>query len=233
MELEQRIKDWEYWCPRCKNRTCGIVIETPNKIKEGEEDGDTRYLSVRVLTCNRCIAPTVLGTYTYHNSDKGWDARGSWYPPGNWSISRPNEYLAFQEPVSERELPKTLPKKVKTSFREAEFAVAHRKPIAAAAAMRNTIRLFVKSEGIELDELKAAIKQLNIANTYQDALGNLKIVGDHTLHFEEYSMAELTNALEVLYLALTETYRSRERLHDLTKAVGDKASKRGRDKEKP
>ena len=231
MEIEEIVQNWEYWCPRCKNRTFGVVTETPNRLEESVRQGEVRHLTVRVLICTRCAAPTVLGTYAYHSPEKGWGARGSWQRAkpimGTGNLVKPLEYVAFQEPVTERELPATVPKSVQSSFREAEFAVAHHKPIGAAAAIRNTIRLFVESEKITGD-LKAAIKQLNIPPDYRAALGNPKIIGDHTLHFEEYEPTELSEALEVLYLVLVETYRSRERLQSLTKAVGDKASKRGK-----
>ncbi len=245
MELEKRVKDWEYWCPKCKNRTSGVIVETPSPILQGSEAADERYLTVRVLTCGRCSAPTVLGTFTYYNDEKGWAARGNisqvgwWTPPVRGpqtkpvttSSGRPLEYVAFQEPVSERELPVTIPKKVKESFREAEFAVAHYKPIGAASCIRNAIRLLVEHEGIKTAELKAAITELDMPDGYRRALGNLKLVGDHTLHFEEYKIPELANALEVLHLALSETYHSREQLAALESAVGSKASQQGKAKQ--
>lgn len=238
-DIERRIKGWEYWCPdpACKNRTYVTVVEMRDALPAGQDNNDTRHLTVRVFKCARCSMPTVLGTYKYFNREKGWSARETWIDRRHFAASimshgsipeNPYEYLAFQEPGSMRELPTTTPKKVAASFREAEYAVGHQKPIGAAAAIRNAIRLLVESEGVTETKLKAAIKLLDIPDEYRKALGDLKLVGDHTLHFEEYEVAELKDAIDVLYLVLSDTYRSREQLKALQSAVGSKASKKGK-----
>lgn len=142
---------------------------------------------------------------------------------------QPQEYLAFTEPVQERELPKGLNKKIIASYREAEYAIAKNKPISSASAIRNTVRLIVEDNGITEGSLKEAIKKLPFDAEYITALGNLKIIGDDTLHYEEYDIAELRPAIEVLGLALNQHATKLDNLAKLHKAVSDKGSKKSKD----
>lgn len=243
-DLESIIKDWEYWCPvnTCRNRTFRVGTET-EKLKLGEDRGDTKYLIVRTLACERCGYPLVLGTNVYYNQDKGWGARGEVMTISNakmfsrldvMSTSRPpyqpQEYLAFTEPVQERELPKDLNSKIVSSFREAEYSITKGKPIGGASAIRNTVRLIVEDYDIVEDSLKQAITKLPFEKDYISALGNLKIIGDDTLHYEEYTIEELRPALEVLAIALNQHSTRTSNLERLHKIVSDKASKKAKDK---
>lgn len=242
-DLEEIIHSWSYWCPdrECRNRTFTIESGTNTKLYvSSEENGDSRYLTVRVLVCERCKTPTVIGTHAYHNKKAGWGARGEVITSSNAKMSaaavisgRPlpyqaQEYIAFIEPVQERPLPKKVSKKISESFREAEYAIDKNKSISAAAAIRNTIRLIVEDNKITKSNLKQAIKELPFHDEYIKALGNMKIMGDDTLHYEEYSISELKPALESLYLALEDYYAHKDRLTQLHKAVSDKASKKGK-----
>jgi len=140
----------------------------------------------------------------------------------------PMEFIAFTEPVQEVELPKSLPSKIAASYREAEYAVSKNKPISAGAALRNTVRLLVEANKITETNFKEAIKKLPFANEYIDALVNMKIIGDDTLHFEEYEIAEIRTATEILQLALADYYSKMQRLADLHKAVSAKGSKKAK-----
>ncbi len=142
---------------------------------------------------------------------------------------QPQEYLAFTEPVQEQELPDGLNKKIVASYREAEYAIAKNKPIGSASAIRNTVRLIVEDNGITENNLKEAIKKLPFDTEYVTALGNLKIIGDDTLHYEEYSIEELRPAIAVLGLALNQHATKLENLAKLHKAVSDKGSKKAKD----
>jgi len=237
-DLESIIEGWQYWCPvnTCRNRTCRVGSET-DKLKIGDGNGDTKYLIVRTLTCERCGYPLVLGTNVYYNQSKGWGARGQVMTTSNAKMFsrldvsphstppyQPQEYIAFTEPVQERELPKDLNKKIVASFREAEYAVAKNKPISSASSIRNTVRLVVEGNGIVEDSLKEAIKKLPFDKAYIDAIGNLKVLGDDTLHYEEYKMEDLRPAIEVLALALNQHATQLSNLAQLHKAVSDKGS---------
>ena len=145
---------------------------------------------------------------------------------------QPQEYVAFTEPVQERELPKDLNKKIVASFREAEYAVAKNKPISSASSIRNTVRLIVEDNGIAKDNLKEAIKELPFDKEYVDAIGNLKAIGDDTLHYEEYQMKELRTAVEVLALALNQHAAKTSNLAQLHKAVSEKGSAKAKSKAK-
>jgi hypothetical protein len=247
-ELEEVIEGWEFWCwnKNCRNRTFTINTETGNDIllSVNSETGEKKYLKVRVLICDKCKKPTVIGTNRYWSTGDGWAARGElltsnmakmmaattmWSGNGQ-SHHVPKEFIAFIEPSRERELPKGLSKKVVSSFREAEFALDKNKPISAAAVIRNTVRLLVEANGIDEENLKEAIKLLPFDKEYVDAMGHLKIMGDDTLHYEEYTIDELAPAVETLHLALLDYYTKQDRLAKLKKAVGDKASKQGKDK---
>lgn len=240
-DLESIVKDWEYWCNSCRNRTCNIKTET-DKLKVGEVGNDTKYLIVRALTCDRCGYPLVLGTNVYYNQSKGWDARGRVMTKSNAIMHsradimssgtppyQPQEYVAFTEPVQEQELPKGLNKKIVASYREAEYAIAKNKPIGGAAAIRNTVRLIVEDYGITDEHLKDAIKKLPFDTEYITALGNLKIIGDDTLHYEEYDIVDLRPAIVVLGLALNQHATKQDNLAKLHKAVSDKGSKKAID----
>lgn len=240
-DLESIVKDWDYWCNNCRNRTCKIKTET-DKLKVGEVGNDTKHLIVRTLTCDRCGYPLVLGTNVYYNQGKGWDARGRVMTKSNAMMYsrvdisssstppyQPQEYLAFTEPVQERELPKGLNKKIVASYREAEYAIAKNKPISSASAIRNTVRLIVEDNGITESSLKEAIKKLPFDAEYITALGNLKIIGDDTLHYEEYDIIDLRPAIAVLGLALNQHATKLDNLAKLHKAVSDKGSKKSKD----
>lgn len=247
-ELEEVIEDWQFWCweKKCRNRTFTITTESANEmlLSTNNQTGENRFLKIRVLTCDRCKRPTVIGTYSYWNTSDGWAARGEilpssiarmidaadvtmWSAPGE-SQNVPKEFIAFIEPSRERELPTGLSKKVLASFREAEFAIDKNKPI-SAAAIRNIVRLLVEDHGITEENLKKAIRQLPFDKEYIDAMTSLKIMGDDTLHYDEYAIAELTPAVETLHLALKDYYAKQDNLAKLHKAVGDKASQRGKD----
>ena len=239
-DLEDIIKDWGYWCNNCQNRTCKVITET-DRLKVGEAGKDTKHLIVRTLTCDRCGYPLVLGTNVYYNQSNGWDARGSVMTTSNATMYsrldvmssgtppyQPQEYLAFTEPVQERELPKGLNKKIVASYREAEYAIAKNKPISSASAIRNTVRLIIEDNGITESNLKEAIKKLPFDAEYITALGNLKIIGDDTLHYEEYDIAELRPAIAVLGLALNQHATKLDNLAKLHKAVSDKGSKKAK-----
>jgi len=241
-ELEEVIDGWEYWCPNkdCRNRTFTIDTETDSSLIVSSDGKEQKYLTVRVLICDRCRSPLVIGTNTYYNHEKGWGARGevitssiarmhaaaimSSSPPPHYPV----EYIAFTEPVMERTLPEKLPKQVIGSFREAEYAISKNKPISAAAAIRNTVRLIVEGNKIADKNLKDAIKKLPFNEEYLQALSNMKIMGDDTLHFEEYDISDLQPALETLHLALDDYYAHQQRLAQLHKAVSDKASKKAK-----
>lgn len=238
-DLESVIKDWQYWCNSCRNRTCRVMSET-EKLKVSEHDNETKYLIVRTLTCDRCDYPLILGTHVYYGKWGGWEARGHVMTTSNAKMYarvddvgsgpppyQPQEYLAFTEPVQERELPKGLNKKIVASYREAEYAVAKNKPISSASAIRNTVRLIVEDNNITEGNLKEAIKQLPFEQEYITALGSLKIIGDHTLHYEEYTIEELRPAVEVLALSLSQHSTRLENLDKLHKAVSTKGSKKG------
>lgn len=245
-DLESIIDGWQYWCPvnSCRNRTCSVVTETDNHFVSRDGD-ESKYLTVRMLTCDRCKYPLVVGTNTYYDKQVGWDARGRVMTASNARMYartsiigggtppyQAQEFIAFTEPAQERELPKSLTKKLVASFREAEFALAKGKPISTAAATRNTIRLVVEEYGIEYDNLKEAIKKLPFDKEYRDAIGNLKIVGDDTLHYEEYTLTELRSAVDVLALALSQHAVKSESLNLLHKAVSDKASAKAKTQKK-
>ena len=240
-DLESIIKDWEYQCNACRNRTCRVKTET-ERLKIGDTSKDTKYLIVRTLTCDRCGHPLVLGTNVYYSQSNGWDARGRVMTSSNAKMHsrldishsgvppyQPQEYIAFTEPAQERELPKGLGKKIVASFREAEYALAKSKPISTASATRNTVRLIVEEYGIKEGSLKESIKKLPFEKEYLDAIGNLKIVGDDTLHYEEYTIQELRPAVEVLALALNQHATKTENLKLLHKAVSDKSSMKAKD----
>lgn len=245
-ELEQVIQNWEYWCPdkNCRNRTYSVVLKHDDGFLVSRSSaGLERYITVRVLECSRCGKPLVIGTNTYRDKEKGWDAKGSLYTSsqsrmlaasmiggGSRLSPHPKEYIVFTEPVVERELPPGLSKKVVASFREAEFALSKDKPVSAAATIRNTIRLLVEEEKIQEEHLNEAVKQLPFDKEFINALGNMKIMGDDSLHYEEYTILELAPAVDVLHLALQDYYAHTERLAGLKKAVGDKASKKGKAK---
>lgn len=240
--VDELIDGWEYWCPDkgCRNRTFSVASES-DKYRYGTDGDDDRHLQVRVLKCARCFSALVIGTYTYYNNQVGWAARGQRWTSAESKIlslgagisssrppKHPTEYVAFLEPAETRELPKGLSKNVVTSFREAEFAVSKNKPISAAATIRNTVRLIVEDNDLDARNLKDAIKSLPFDKEYRDAISDLKIVGDDTMHYEGYSMAELRAALEVLALALGEHARRRENIEKLRKAVGTKRSEKGK-----
>lgn len=239
--VDELIDNWEYWCPdkSCRNRTFNVPSVSESYLA-GMDSGDQRYITVRVLTCNRCYKPLIMGTYTYKNDKDGWGARGHKWTSAEMrtmniasgiSIPKPKhpvEYIAFLEPAEERDLPKGINKLVVSSFREAEFAVSKNKPISAAATIRNTVRLMVEDNGLNAGNLKDAIKKLPFEKDYRDAIGNLKIVGDDSMHYESYGMAELRAALEVLALALNEHARRSENIEKLKKAVGTKQSEKGK-----
>ena len=243
-ELEQVIENWEYWCPdkKCRNRTYSVAISHEGGFfVSRNQSGIEKYITVCVLKCIRCGTPLIIGTNTYHSDKEGWDVKGSTYTrsegrmlaaatisSGSPPPRHPKEYIAFTEPVSERDLPEKLPKKIVESFREAEYGISKNKPISAAATIRNTIRLIVESEKIESEHLNEAVKKLPFNKEFIDALGKMKIMGDDSLHYEEYEISELTPALDVLHLALEDYYAHIDRLAKLDKAVGDKASKKGR-----
>lgn len=241
-DLESIIKDWGYWCNNCRNRTCKIKTET-DRLEVGKVGKDTKYLIVRTLTCDRCGYPLVLGTNVYYNQSSGWDARGRVMTKSNATMYsrldvmssgtppyQPQEYLSFTEPVQEQELPEGLNKKIVASYREAEYAIAKNKPIGSASAIRNTVRLIVEDNGINEDSLKEAIKKLPFDSEYITALGNLKIIGDDTLHYEEYNIEELRPAIAVLGLALNQHATKLDNLAKLHKAVSDKGSKKAKDR---
>lgn len=243
-ELEEIIDGWEYWCPNkeCRNRTFRVDTGTDRRLPTSpEKKGETRYLTVRVLVCERCGAPLVIGTHIYHNKEKGWGARGEVLTNSKARMMaaasimsrgsvpyEPKEYVAFTEPISERILPDGLSKKIRLSFREAEYAIDKNKPISAAASIRNTVRLIVEDNKIKEPNLKDAIKKLPFNKEYRNALGDMKIMGDDTLHYEEYEISQLRPALETLSLALNDYYEHTARLNQLHKAVSDKASKKAK-----
>lgn len=242
--LEEVVDSWEYWCPNknCRNRTFTIDTETSSSLAASSSGGETKYLNVRVLVCDRCKTPMVLGTNIYYNQQRGWDVRGAINTHAELQMlsrldvsssgtmsKHPIEYVAFIEPVPERPLPAKLDKDIVASFREAEYAIAKYKPISAAAAIRNTVRLLVEKYGITESNLNDAVKQLPFAPEYLAALGDMKIMGDDTLHYEHYKISELVPAVETLHLALQDYYDHQERLVLLHKAVGDKASKKGKE----
>lgn len=239
--VDELVSDWEYWCPdkACRNRTFNVSSESDSYLS-GVDAGDERYIKVRTLICNRCYKPLVMGTFTYKNTKDGWAARGEKWTTSemrNMNIGvgistrppkHPVEYIAFLEPAEERDLPKGMSKSVVASFREAEFAVSKSKPISAAATIRNTVRLIVEDNNLDASNLKDAIKKLPFEKDYRDAIGNLKIVGDDSMHYEGYGMPELRAALEVLALALIEHARRSENIEKLKKAVGTKRSEKGK-----
>jgi hypothetical protein len=241
-DLESLIDGWEYWCPKCRNRTCTIISET-ERLPVGEKDGEAKFLVLRVLQCTRDEYPLIIGTSVYYNTNKGWGARGQTMTKSDsimWSRTSmmssgsppymPKEYVEFIEPTQERELPSGLNKKIIASFREAEKAVSKNMPISAAASIRNTVRLIVEDNNINDDNLKLAVKKLPFDDTYISAMSELKIVGDHTLHYEEYKMSELVSALEVLALSLNQQATTQNNLAKLHKATSDKGTKRSREK---
>ncbi|HCH34199.1 MAG: hypothetical protein UY35_C0005G0035 [Candidatus Saccharibacteria bacterium GW2011_GWC2_48_9] len=242
--LEEVVDGWEYWCPNrsCRNRTFTIDTETSNKLLVPGSGDETKYLNVRVLVCSRCKTPMVLGTNIYYDRQSGWGARGAintqaelqmlnrvTFEIGGGMSKHPIEYVAFIEPVPERPLPAKLNKKIVASFREAEYGVAKYKSISTAAAIRNTVRLLVEEHGISESNLNEAVKHLPFAPEYLAALGDMKIMGDDTLHYEHYEISQLLPAVETLHLALQDYYEHKERLALLHKAVGDKASAKGKE----
>jgi len=241
-DLECLIDNWEYWCPKCKNRTCSVINETA-RLLVSSKDGKDKYLIVRVLQCTRDYFPLIIGTNVYHSNDKGWGVEGQTMTKHNsqmWSRAsimssgsppyEPKEYVAFAEPTQERELPSGLKEKIVASFREAEKAVSKNMPISAAAAIRNTVRLIVEDNNIEEDNLKQAVKKLPFDGKYISAITDLKIVGDHTLHYEEYKIPELLSAVEVLALTLNQHLTTQNNLKKLHKATSDMGTKRSREK---
>lgn len=241
-DLEYLIDKWEYWCPKCKNRTSTVINETA-RLFVSSKDGKDKYLVVRVLQCTRDHFPLIIGTNVYHSKDKGWGAEGQTMTKSNsimWSRAsimssgtppyEPLEYVAFTEPTPQRELPSGLKEKIVASFREAEKAVSKSMPISAAAAIRNTVRLIVEDYDIHEDKLELAVKKLPFDESYVSAMTDLKIVGDHTLHYEEYKIPELVSAIEVLALSLNQHATTQNNLAKLHKATSDKGTKRSRDK---
>ena len=243
-DLEDLIDGWDYWCPdeTCRNRTFTIETESENFLTNTRNNDESKYLRVRVLLCSRCKTPLVIGTNTYYSEKIGWGAREQVHlksesrmmaasiMAGQSLPYHPMEYVAFLEPSSERPLPSKLSKKIVKSFREAEFAVDKNKPISAGAALRNTVRLIVDDYGIKSPNFKDAIKELPFDKEYVDALVNMKIIGDDTLHYEEYEISDIKPALDSLYLAIQDHHARQERLAQLHKAVSTKASQRSIDK---
>lgn len=239
-DLNDIVKGWHYVCPidSCRNKTCHVEYES-ERLKYAIKDKETEYLVVRVLVCENCGFPQILGTNVYYDNEKGWGARGetmtttnaNMYSRLDVSVSanppyEPIEYVAFSEPVQKRELPTSIDKKVERSFREAEYAVAKNKPISAAAAIRNTVRLLVEKYDINESTLKDSVAKLPFESEYVEAIGDLKIVGDLTLHYEEYAIEELQTALEVLALALVQHANKMKNLKKLRQAVTTKGQKR-------
>lgn len=119
-DLNSVVEGWEYRCPveTCQNRTCR-VLEESERLKVSTQKGESRYLIVRVLECEHCALPLVLGTHVYHNQEKGWGARGETMTASDAEMTsrvsimstgtlpyQPVEYLAFTEPVQKRPLKK-------------------------------------------------------------------------------------------------------------------------------
>lgn len=246
-ELHEVIEGWSFLCWDCKNKTFRIIVQSGNLEIGSNTKGETVHIKVRVLQCDNCSKPTVLGTNIYHTEKEGWAARGEVLPSHiakmiaradvtHWSDGSsqnvPKEFIAFIEPVRQRELPKGVSKKVKTAFHEAEKAVDKHMPISAAATIRTAIRLLVESHNITEPELKKAVRQLPFDKAYLDALSQLKLIGDHSLHYEEYDDEDLKNAIEVLHLALVEYYTKQESLEKLEKAVSSKSTKKAKENTK-
>lgn len=248
-ELHEVIDGWSFLCWSCKNKTFRISDESANHEIGSNSKGEKIHLKVRVLVCDNCTKPTVLGTNIYYSDIDGWAARGEVLPSHianmlaradvtNWSDGSsqtvPKEFIAFIEPARQRELPTGVSKKVQAAFHEAEKAVDKNMPISAAASIRTTIRLLVESHSITEPELKAAVRLLPFDKEYLDAMSHLKLIGDHSLHYEEYETEDLKNAIEVLYLALVEYHSKQNSLKKLQQAVSSKSTKMAKeDSDKP
>jgi hypothetical protein len=246
-ELHEVIDGWSFLCWNCKNKTFRITVQSSNLEIGSNNKGEKINIKVRVLQCGNCDKPTVLGTNVYYSEKEGWAARGEVLPSHiakmiaradvtNWSDGSnqnvPKEFIAFIEPARQRELPKGVSKKVKTAFHEAEKAVDKHMPISAAAAIRTAIRLLVESHNISEPELKKAVRLLPFDKEYLDALSQLKLIGDHSLHYEGYDVEDLQNAVEVLHLALVEYYTKQESLKKLQQAVSSKSAKKAKENTK-
>jgi hypothetical protein len=238
--LHEVIENWSFLCWSCKNKTFKISDESSSLEIGSNSKPETIYLKVRVLQCDNCSKPTVIGTNLYHSDKNGWAERGEVLPSHiakmlaradvtSWndgsSRNVPKEFIAFIEPVRQRDLPSGVSKKVKSAFHEAEKAVDKNMPISAAATIRTTIRLMVESYNITEPELKKAVRLLPFDKEYLDAMSQLKLIGDHSLHFEEYEIEDLQNAVEVLHLALVEYFTKQESLKKLKQAVSSKSTK--------
>lgn len=248
-ELEELIVDWEYFCPdlECRNRT--FVIDTDSKGNNIRSDlnGSDKYLTIRILKCSRCSSIYVIGTYYFKHSDEDKIESDSVVLKSDMKMlstsdiftgslssqvpRHPKEYIAFTEPALEKPLPNKLPLNIKKSYREAEFAISHNKPISAAASIRNTIRLIVEKLNISEKNFKSQIKKLPFSKDYIDAFLEMKIIGDHTLHYEEYSINDLKPALNTLYIALKEYYDHLDNIKALHKSVSNKASQKAKSEE--
>lgn len=242
-ELEEIISNWNYWCPNisCKNRTFRIDTNTDKFLVSENSKRVKKFLTIRVLICERCSVPTIIGTNTYYSNEKGWGASGSVILEStqkmlaaasivsSLSIPKiPTEYIAFTEPVTERPLPGKLPVKIVKSFREAEYAVNKNKPISAAATIRNTLRLLVEHYKITEEHFKDQLKELPFDKEFIVALQDMKIMGDDSLHYEEYKISDIIPALEVLHLALEDYYSHIHSMSKLHSAVSIKASKKAK-----
>jgi len=110
-DLEHVIDGWEYWCwdNTCKNRTFWISNESGDDIllSTNSETGEKKLLKVRLLICQRCHKPTVLGTYRYWDTSNGWATRGEIVPSSiakmmdraditSWSAMGDNSFLAVK-----------------------------------------------------------------------------------------------------------------------------------------
>jgi adenine-specific DNA methylase len=244
-ELHEIIESWSFLCWDCKNKTFQVIEESANLEIGSNSKGETIHIKVRVLQCDNCKKPTIIGTNAYYSDDDGWAARGDVIPSHiakmlanvdvtHWSDGSsqrvPKEFVAFVEPARKRDLPTGVSKKVGAAFHEAEKAVDNNMPISAAATIRTTIRLLVESHKITETELKKAVRLLPFDKEYLDALSQLKLIGDHSLHHEEYEATDLNNAIDVLHLALVEYYAKQNSLKKLQKAVSSKSSKIALDK---
>ena len=124
---------------------------------------------------------------------------------------------------------KTIPKKIRELYNEAERCRSVGSLIGVATCLRKVIYILCDEIGAQGENYKDKIDALPVKGKYRELLKQIKWLGDNIVHSgeEAYSMGEADFALQSIPYLLEEIYSKDEKIDEVTKLLAKVRSTSG------